>query len=133
MAGEGKADMAWEDQRAGRCAIIQDAAAADSCFLDIRVLREIPVRIIDLQQVMKDVTNERGAMAADVQVENKMSRRMAAGGLYVDELVKAMRPGHQIGASGFDHRHDAFTERAEFRRRGRGIVVEFVKIIEIEF
>src|ERR1700688_452719 len=74
MAGEREADMAREKQRAGRCAIVQHAAAGDSCFLDIRVLREIPVRIIDLQQVVKDVTNKLGAIAADVQVENKMSR-----------------------------------------------------------
>jgi len=35
-------------------------------------------------------------------------------------------------AAGFDHRHDAFAERAEFRRRGGRIAVERVKIIEIE-
>ena len=82
--------------------------------------------------MMKDVADERGAIAADIQVENEMSWRMAAGRHNVDEFVEAMRPGHQIGAPGLDHRHDAFAERAEFRRRGRGIAVEFRKIIEIE-
>src|SRR6202035_2954168 len=133
MTGEREADVARENQRAGRGAIVQHAAAADAGLLDIRVLREIPVRIIDLQQVMKDVADERGAIAANVQVEDKMSGRMAAGGRNIDELVEAMRPGHQVGTSGFDHRHDAFTKRAEFRRRGCGIVVELLKIIEIEF
>src|SRR5258708_23784185 len=81
---------------------------------------------------MKDVANERRAIAADVEVENKMSRRMAASGQNVDEFVEAMRPGHQIGAPGFDHRPDALTERAELRRRGGGVVVEVLEVIEIE-
>src|SRR5580704_17742331 len=104
MAGEREADMARENQRAGRCAIVQYTAAAHARFLDIRVFGKISVRIMDLQQVMKDVADERRTIAPDVQVEDEKSGRMAAGRRNVDELVEAMRPGHEIGAPGFDHR-----------------------------
>src|SRR4029077_12461893 len=96
MAGEREADVAGKNQCAGRCAIVQHAAAADARLLNVGILRKIPVRIIDLQQMMKDVADERRAMAADVQVKDEMSRGMAAGGRNVDELVEAMRPGYQI-------------------------------------
>src|SRR4029077_5422369 len=72
MAGEREADVARKNQCAGRRAIVQHAAAADARLLNVGILWEIPVRIIDLQQVMKDVADERRAVAADIQAEDKM-------------------------------------------------------------
>ena len=58
VAGERRADVARQHQRAGRGAMLQHRAAARPRLLGVRVLREIPVRVIDLQQMVKHVADE---------------------------------------------------------------------------
>src|SRR5262245_56665779 len=58
VAGERRADMARQRKRAGRRAMLQHHAPAGARLLGIGVLREIPVRIVNLQQVVKHVADE---------------------------------------------------------------------------
>ncbi len=50
-----------------------------------------------------------------------MPGRVAGRRQDLDEFVEPVRAADEIGAAGFDHRHDAFAKCSEFRRRGRGI------------
>ena len=51
----------------------QNFPAADSRLRRIGVLREIPVGIVDLQQVMPDVPDEGGALALALELEEYVS------------------------------------------------------------
>ena len=64
VAGERRADVAWKHQRPLRGAMRQHGAAARARLLDVGVFWEIPVRVIDLQQVMEHVADEGGALPA---------------------------------------------------------------------
>src|SRR5262249_4247492 len=62
VACEREPDMAWQRQRRRRCAMVQNHAATRARLIDIRVLRKVPVRVINLQQVMEHIADEqRGA------------------------------------------------------------------------
>src|SRR5262249_34983479 len=76
MARERQADVARKHQRTARGAIIEHLASAHLCLRGIRVLREIPVRIIDLQQMMPEVANEGRALAFLFQLEKYVTRGM---------------------------------------------------------
>src|SRR5579862_2898403 len=132
MAGERRADVTGKDEGAGCGAIVEHPAAAYSRFLGIGVFREIPVRKINLQQMVKHVAGDHRAAAADVQLEIKMSGRMTAGGQYIDELVELVRAGNKVGAARVDDRQHAFAERAELRRRRGRIAVDFAEVIDVQ-
>ena len=63
VAGEREADVARQRQGRGRHAMLQNPAAARARLLDIRILGKVPVRIVDLQEMMKDIADEDGATA----------------------------------------------------------------------
>src|ERR1700733_15311725 len=106
--------MARKHHSSGRGGLVKHAAAAYTRFRGVRILRKIPVRIENLQQVMKHIARDHAAAAADVEPEIEMSLRMTAGRQNFDEFVEAVRSGHKIGAARFDDRHDTFAEGAEF-------------------
>src|SRR5262249_744673 len=88
---------------------------ADARVCRIRVLWEIPVRIIDLQQVMPHVADESGALPFAFELEKDVARRMAWRRVDLDEVVKPVRPAtYQVGFAIFENRHDAFAESAQF-------------------
>src|SRR5262249_21507945 len=58
IARERIAHVARQRQRVGCRTLLQHHAAASSRLVRIGILREIPMRIVHLQQVVKDVANE---------------------------------------------------------------------------
>ena len=84
--------MAGKHQRAARGAIVEHLAPADDGLRGVGVLREIPVRIIDLQQVMPDVADEGGALALAFELEEDVAGRMAGRRIDLDEIVEPVRP-----------------------------------------
>ena len=77
MAGKRRTDMPWEYQRAARCACFEYAATARAGVVGIRILRKIPIRIENLQQVMEHVAGQHGVAAADIELEHEMAGRMS--------------------------------------------------------
>src|SRR5450631_4381139 len=103
-AGKGCADMARTRQRSGRCAMGENAAAARARLLRVRVLREVPMGVIDLQKVVEDVAEEHRTLAAAFEIEDDMAGGMAGCRQDFDEIIEAVRPGDEIGAPGLHHR-----------------------------
>ena len=108
-----------QHQRAVRGAMLQHHAAARARLLDVGVLREIPVRVIDLQQVMKHVADEGRRAAPPLSSLNTTwpGEWPGAGTISMWSLSRC-GAADQIGAAGLDHRQHAFAERAELGRRG---------------
>src|SRR3984957_2053277 len=72
-AGKGGADMARARQRSRRCAMCENAAAARARLLRVRVLREVPMGVIDLQKVVEDVAQKHRTLAAAFEIEDDMA------------------------------------------------------------
>src|ERR1700722_15592876 len=74
MAGKRGANVPRENQCARGRAILEHAAAAESGIVGIGILREIPIRIDDLQQMMENVTRHHRTAAADIELKDEVSR-----------------------------------------------------------
>ncbi|MFZ0101522.1 MAG: hypothetical protein WAL49_04470 [Pseudolabrys sp.] len=68
--------MARKHQRAARRAIVEHLAPAHTRLRGVGILREIPVRIIDLQKMMPDVADEDRTLAFAFQLEEYVAGRM---------------------------------------------------------
>src|SRR5262245_60727094 len=97
VAGERRADVAWQHQRAARGAMFQHLAAAYPRLLSIGVLGEIPVRVIDLQQMVKHVADEHGLRTAALELEHDMAGGVAGCRQDFEKLVEPMRAGDKVG------------------------------------
>ena len=73
VAGEWGTDVPGKYERSRRGAVFEHSAAAGARLLGIGVLGKIPVRVIDLQQMVEDIAGEGGVRAAAFQLENHMT------------------------------------------------------------
>src|SRR4029079_7174602 len=85
-ASKRQADMARKDQRAAGGAVVQHLAAADARLLRGGILREIPVRVIDLQEVVPHVADKGRTFAFTFELEEHVPRRVAGRGIDLDKL-----------------------------------------------
>ena len=74
-SGEGRADMTGKHQRAACRAIVEHLAPRNACQACIGVLREVPVGIIDLQQMVPHVADEGGALPLALELEEHVTGR----------------------------------------------------------
>src|SRR5215467_7496051 len=124
--------MAREHQRTARGAIVEHLAPAQSCLRGVRILRKIPIRIIDLKQMMPDVANESRTLALAFHLEENVTRRVTGRRIDLDEVVDPVRPAaDEIGAAMLKDRHNAFAERTQLRRPLLWINIDLGKIIDI--
>src|SRR5262249_39540242 len=63
IAGERRTDVTRQRQGSRRCALLENLAAARTRRIRIRIFRKIPVRMVDLQEMMKNVADEDGTAA----------------------------------------------------------------------
>ena len=108
--------MAGKHQSTARGTIIHYFPPADARLRRIGVLRKIPVRIVDLQQVVPHITNKSCALTLALQLEKHVPGRVTRSGVNLDKFAEPMRPtGDQIGSPVFENRNDALTKCAELR------------------
>ena len=130
-AGERRADVPGHHQRTARRAIVEHLAPADARLRHIGVFREIPIGIIDLQQMMPDVTDEGGALALAFELEEHVTGRVAGRGIDLDKVVNAVRTLYHVGLAVFEDRHHAFAERAEFGRAFLRIGIDLGEVVDV--
>src|SRR5262249_59791041 len=106
-------DMARQHQRAARGAMFQNVAAAYPRLLSVGVLGEIPVRVIDLQQMVKHVANEDGLRTAAFELEHDMAGGVAGCRQDFETLLEPLRAHDELGSPALHHRQHPFPERAE--------------------
>src|SRR2546429_1556790 len=74
IAAERRTDVAGKYARRLCGAMFQHRAAADARLIGVGVFREIPVRVINLQQVMEDIADEGAMLSAAFQLEDYVAR-----------------------------------------------------------
>src|SRR5262249_19247631 len=72
VARKRRADVTGQSQRSARRTMLEHFASAHARLLRVGVLGKIPMRVIDLQQMVKHVTNERRVLAAAFEIEEEM-------------------------------------------------------------
>src|SRR4051794_358284 len=66
-------NVAGKHQSSAGSALLEHTASARARLLGIRVLREIPMRVVDLQQVMEDIAREGCVCPATFELEDDMT------------------------------------------------------------
>jgi hypothetical protein len=81
---------------------------------------------------MPHITDESGALALTLELEEHVTRRVARCRVDLDEIVKPVSPtAHQVGFAVLENRHDAFPECAQFGRSFLRIGIDLRKIVHI--
>ena len=123
--------MAREHQRAAGGAIIEHLAAGHARLRRVGILREIPVGVIDLQQMVPDVADEGSALAFAFELEEHVAGRMAGRGVDLDEIIDAVRARDHVGLAVFEDRHHAFAEGAELGRAFLGVGIDLGEVVDV--
>src|SRR5262249_34888634 len=107
-------------------------AAAHARLVRVRVLRKIPVGIVDLEQVMPHVADESRALALAFELEEHVARRMARRGIDLDEFVQPISSAaDQVGVSMLENGDHALAKRSQLRRAFLWIGVDLRKIVDV--
>src|SRR6266404_8087065 len=110
MTGKGCAEMGRQHQGAAVRAMLQHPAPGGPRLYAIGAGFAVPGRVIDLERVMHDVTDEDRAILAGREFDRHMARRVPRRRLDQEVVVQRVRSLHDLGPARFHHRQHAVLE-----------------------